>query len=347
MKILAIGDRFIPGKVMYSGLSELEKYGCEIEVREWEHPSLEELQADNLIIEQQGPEAVSVDDNLYKGIENFDMLIVQFAPIPKKVMDLGKKLKLIGVLRGGTENIDIKYAEEKNIAVLNTPGRNARAVAEFTLGMILSEVRNISRSHADLKKCIWRKDFINRDNIPELYNKNVGIVGFGKIGQLVATYLKAFGSNISVYDPYFQDEFEGVTFVDLEKLMKESDIVTVHARLTKDTYHMIDKKMIDLMKDTAYLVNTARSGLVDEKALIEALKEKKIAGAALDVFDKEPLEESDEILKLDNITITSHMAGSTKDAFTNSPKIMCDNVINLIEGKGKAPIINNVSIKLK
>lgn len=340
MKLLAIGDTFIPKDVMNEGLSGLDKYGIDVTVREWKHENLEMLQKDNLLVEQNGPDAVELPGELTCDIEDYDILIVQFTPVSKKIIDKAKNLKIIGVLRGGVENVACSYAAEKEISVLNTPGRNARAVAEFAMGMILSEVRNIARSHAALKKGIWRKKFPNSGSIPELYGKTAGIVGFGAIGQLVAGYLKAFGCNVIAYDPFFKGGFEGVKLVDLEYLLKNSDIVTVHARLTDDTYHLIGEKEINLMKSNAVLVNTARSGLVDEGSLKNALEQGKIRGAALDVFDVEPLKEDDVLLKLDNVTITPHAAGSTRDAFTNSPKLMKEILIRVINKDKNLPIVN-------
>lgn len=346
MNLLAIADNFIDEETMYNGLKDLEKIGVNVEVRNWYHENQEALQRDNLLIEQNGPGAVELSDELLKDLDKFDMIIVQFAPVSKKVIDKAKNLKLIGVLRGGVENVAIDYAREKNIAVLNTPGRNARAVAEFTMGMILGEVRNIARSHYSLKNNEWRKDFPNSSYIPELNGKTVGIVGFGHIGQLIAGYLKAFGSKVIAYDPFFKGEFEGVKIVDLDTLLKQSDVVTIHARYTKDTHHLIDEKELSLMKENAVLINTARSGLVNQEALVKALKEDKIFGAAIDVFDKEPIPEDDEILKLDNITITPHIAGSTKDAFSNSPKILANILKGIIDGEKNVSAINNVEIRL-
>ncbi|WHY71954.1 2-hydroxyacid dehydrogenase [Fictibacillus enclensis] len=328
MKLLAISDLFIPSDVMENGLSDLKSKGIEIEVREWNHSSLEMLQKDNIEVETKGPEAVSVPEELYEGIEDFDLLIVHFAPVTKRVLQQAKKLQIVGVLRGGTENIDQEAAAQQNIEVLNTPGRNARAVAEFTLGMILSEVRNIARSHAALKQGNWIKDFPNSDAIPELAGKTIGIVGFGNIGIRLAKYLHALECNIIIFDEYTNDIPAPYKKVALDTLLRESDIVSLHLRLSKDTEHFIGQKELDKMKPSSVLINTARSGLIDEKALVQSLKEKKIMGAALDVFDHEPLEHNDELLKLDNVTITTHIAGSTIDAFRNSPKQLAKEIFN-------------------
>lgn len=343
MKLLAIGDTFIPADVMQKGLESLKKHGIDITVREWKHDNLESLQKDNLLVEQQGPAAVELPGELIADIDKYDVLVVQFAPVSQKLIDKATHLKMIGVLRGGVENIACEYAASRNIAVLNTVGRNARAVAEFTVGMILSEVRNIARSHAALKKGIWMKNFPNSGAIPELYNKTVGIVGLGHVGKLVAGYLQAFGCNLVAYDPFITEKsIDGIKIVDLEELLKQSDIISMNARLTEDTYHLIGEEQLALMKKEAVLVNTARSGLIDQNSLVKALKEKRIMGAALDVFDVEPLAADDEILKLDNITIAPHVAGSTREAFTNSPKLMAAVIERVINKNDNLPIVNGI-----
>ena len=148
MKAIAFGDNLIDVSMLKAGLTTLENAGIDVTIRDWSHESTAALQADNLKVEQHGPEAVNVDDSLLKDIDQFDLIITQFMPIGKKIIDRAKNLKYIGVLRGGIENVDAEYAKSKGIKVMNTAGRNARAVAEFTVGMILAETRNIARTHA-------------------------------------------------------------------------------------------------------------------------------------------------------------------------------------------------------
>ncbi|MED4027957.1 2-hydroxyacid dehydrogenase [Priestia megaterium] len=340
MKLLAIGDAFIPADVMREGLSSLTSLGVDIEVREWKHDSIEALQKDNLIVEIKGPEAITIEDDLFRGIEEFDILIVQFVPLSKRIIEKAKKLKLIGVLRGGTENIDLNATSQYQIDVLNTPGRNARAVAEFTLGVILSEVRNIARSHASLKEGVWQKDFPNSQGIPELNEKTVGIIGYGNIGKLLASYLNALGCKILIYDEYTEDLPNYCKQVDMDTLLQQSDIISLHLRLTKETHHFISRKEIRKMKSTAVIINTARSGLIDEKALVQSLKNGELMGAALDVFDHEPLSADSEIAKLDNVTITPHIAGSTIDAFRQSPKQMANYIVKKMKGEKLTNYVN-------
>jgi len=347
MKLLAISDTYIPAGFMEQGLASLAPLGVEVEVRRWEHPTLVALQEANLAIEQGGPEAVALPAEVTDNVAQFDIVVVQFTPISRSFIEAADRLSVIGVLRGGTENVDVPVATRRGIAVLNTPGRNARAVAECAMGLILAEIRNIARAHALLKQGDWRRSFPNSAAIPELYEKTVGLVGFGSVARLVAGYLEGFGSRVIAFDPYFQGDPGRVTLVDLETLLRESDVVSIHARLTDQSYHLIGGAQLALMKPSAVLVNTARSGLVDEQALVRALTERRIMGAALDVFDVEPLPPDHPLVKLDNVTIVPHIAGSTIDAFRISPRLMAGHLARLLEGEADLPIVNGVSPRLK
>lgn len=229
---------------------------------------------------------------------------------------------------------------------LEHAGRNARAVAECTVVLMLSEIRNIARAHAALKQHVWLRDFPNRDAIPELNQKTVGLIGYGAVARLVAHYLVAFGSRLLAYDPYCTADPAPATLVDLPQLLQQSDIVSLHARLTADNRHLIGRSELRQMKKTAVLINTARSGLVDEAALAEALANHTIMGAAIDVFEQEPVPEDHPLLALDNVTLTPHLAGSTIDAFRGSPGLMAGHLGRLLRGESRLPIINAVQPRL-
>ena len=326
MKVLAYSDIFIPEEVMAKGLQPLVEAGHEVEVRQWQHESVKALQTDNLLVEQDGANAVSLPAELKNGIEQYEMIVTQFAPVGKEVIEAAKNLKYVGVLRGGIENIDVEVAKKNGVEVINTPGRNARAVAEFTMGMILAEVRNIARCHAAMvNDNVFLKDFPNKENIPELYGKTVGLVGFGNIARLVCGYLQAFGSKVIAYEPYADTlNYDNVEKVGLEELLNRSDIVSLHMRLTDDTSRLIGKEQFAQMKKGAVFINSARSGLVDEDAMLEVLTNGHLMGAALDVFDSEPLPDGHPFLSLPNVTLLPHLAGSTYDAFANSPLMFAE-----------------------
>ena len=342
MKLLALADNYIPPNYMRTGLASLAELGVVIEVRHWSHASLVDLQHANLAIEQDGPEAVALPAELTANLADFEIVVVQFAPLNRAFIEAAKQLQVIAVLRGGTENIDVPFATERSIAVLNTPGRLARAVAECTVGLILAEIRNLARGHARLMQGNWDRSFPNTDDIPELYRRTVGLVGYGAVAQLVAKYLDAFGCRMLTFDPFFQGDPAPAVLTDLPTLLRESDVVSLHARLRAETQHLIGARELTLMKPSASLVNTARSGLVDEVALLQALRERRIMGAALDVFDLEPLPADHPFLQLDNVTLTPHLAGSTRDGFRNTPVLMAGHLARMLRGEGPLPVVNGV-----
>jgi len=347
-KILLVGDDYISSDLMKPGFSSFEEAGYKLVTADWLQGGLDKLSAVNRIVEKKGPEAEEavVPQEIFDLIRDVEMLIVQFLPVPKALIDAGEKLRVIGTLRTGLENIDVQYATQKGIKVFNTPGRLAETVSDFTIGAIIAEARNIARGHAALKAGVWRRDYHNNDFIPELGGRTVGLVGFGAIAQAVARKLSGFNVRILAYDPYVPEERAAalsVELVDLDTLLREADFVSIHARLTEETHHLIGARELSLMKSTAILVNTARSGLVDEKALYDALKEKRIGGAFLDVFDAEPPGKDYPLITLDNCTVTPHLAGSSKDAMLNSPKRLGKAMYaQLMEGQDTGFQVNKV-----
>lgn len=331
MKCLAIADLFINAAMMEAGLNTLREHGIDVEVREWHHRSIEKLQEDNLLIEQRGAEAVALPMSLLNNVEDIDILITQFAPVNAAVLSKLPQLKYIGVLRGGMENINQPAAKARGIEVLNTPGRNARSVAEFTVGMILAEMRNIARAHDALRDKHWRRESPNHSAVPELGGKVVGLVGLGHIARLVAGFLSGFGTEIIFYDKYVPAHPPYEKVDSLDELVKRADVVSLHARLTPETEHLINAHHFALMKRSAIIVNTARSGLIHEGDLLMALQEGKIMGAALDTFNDEPLPDDSMFYQLDNVTITPHIAGSTIDAFSHSPQLLSEILLKKIK----------------
>ncbi|MBE3114973.1 MAG: 2-hydroxyacid dehydrogenase [Actinobacteria bacterium] len=347
MEVLCIGDVMILGNNIGAAAKELKLNNLNIDIKDWE-TDWDKLQDRRLIIEKQGPSAESVVPQILNASKNTEILLVLFCPVSQEAIDALPNLKLIGALRAGLENIDVKYATEKGIIVQNIKGRNAQAVSDFTIGLILGEARNIARSYHAVKNGIWRKDFVNSDMVPELQGKTIGLVGFGYIGQLVAQKLSGFQVNILVFDPYVSAEViqkYHAKKVTIEDLFKSADFVSLHAKMSKNTKNMIGEKELLLMKDTAYLVNTARADLVEEDALYQVLKEKKIAGAALDVFWQEPIGENSRWLELDNVTLTTHIAGTTKEALTKSPYLLVEDINKLLENKEPRFVVNPEVLK--
>ncbi|MEL6961612.1 MAG: 2-hydroxyacid dehydrogenase [Pseudomonadota bacterium] len=279
-------------------------------------------------------------------VETAEILICHLPPITQSVIAAAPHLKLIGVSRGGPINIDMDAARSREIHVVNTPGRNAGAVAEFTIGMILAQTRLITTGHAALSTTgdwsghLYRADTTGR----ELSEMTVGIVGYGHIGTKVVRHLKSFGCRVLVCDPYVQlspqDLDDGVEQVSLEAILAAADIVSLHPRVTSETTGMIGKAEFEQMKDGAYFINTARGPLVDYDALYDALTSGKLAGAGLETFGIEPVPVDWPLLKLPNVTLTPHIAGASVKTVTNAADMLAEEVRRFLNDE---PLINLVS----
>jgi D-3-phosphoglycerate dehydrogenase len=346
MKIIVIGD-------IHVSCDTLEKYAKtlaydeekEIVKLEWKVNDKDEFQKRILNLEKNGVEAEEIPDGLLEEIEDTDIILDHHAPIPRKVIERAKKLKLIGTCRGGLEHIDIKCATERKIPVIHVI-RNAEPVADFTLGLLISETRNIARSHHVILSNKWQKEYPNSTFTTNLRELTVGLIGLGHIGKLLARRLNALNMKVIAHDPYvtaesIKESGLQVELHSMEYVFSNSDVVSLHLRASKETEKVINKDYISLMKPTAYLINTSRASVVDEEALIEALQNKSIAGAAIDVFWKEPIPKGHPILKLDNVTLTPHIAGDTVDAIPRSPKLLCE-AINEFISTGKSDLVVNL-----
>ena len=331
MKVRIIGDIYIDAEGMKESFASKGIRNIDIDAVQWALESAGELQKVNLLMERGGSEMYEVPDYIIDAVRDAEVIITEFCPINRHMIDSCPNLKAIGTIRAGTENLNVEYAREKGLRVFNNAGRNANAVADFTVGMLLSECRNIAKAHASIVSGGWKREFANSGMIPDLCGKTIGVIGVGQIGSKVARRLKAFEAKIVCYDPYCCDTNTEFDFVDLDTLLSASDFVTIHMRLTESTHHMLGRAELGRMKKTAYLINTARSGLIDEEALIEALREHRIMGAALDVFDQEPLPADSPFLSLDNVTLTPHMAGVTRDAFWGAPGLLAERMREYLE----------------
>lgn len=343
IKALLIGDAMIMGRELELAAQKyLGDVLADVKVGDWEK-SWPKLQERRLVVEKKGPEMEVVDPLILEHGKDAELLAGLFVPISSKVFDAMPKLRIAGVSRAGVENVNVAEATKRGIVVFNIEGRNAEAVSDFAIGLLLSECRNIARAHFSIKNGQWRKTFSNSDWVPELKGKKVGIVGFGYIGRLVAQKLSGFGVTRLVYDPFVKPEDvreAGCVPADKETLFKESDFITIHARMSESTKNMVGEKELSLMKPTAYLVNTARAGLVDTNALASILQAKKIAGAGLDVFPDEPIKPESPLLSLDNVTLTTHIAGTTKEALSRSPEILMEDIAKLVKGQNPRFIVN-------
>lgn len=336
IKAVLLGDAMIPVPGFEAAWRKhLAEFGDDLVLGDWES-DWGKLQYRRLEVEKQGPEIETVPELILEAGGDAELLAGLFVPVSSKVMDAMPKLRIVGVCRAGVENVNVDAATERGIAVFHIMGRNAHAVSDFAIGMMLAEARNIGRAHHAIKTGAWRKTFANSDIVPELGGRTIGLVGFGYIGKLVAKKLAGWDVRILAYDPFAAPETlaaAGVEAVDLDTLLSQSDIVSLHARLTDDNVGMIGREQLAKLKPTAILVNTSRAGLIDTDALVQTLREGRIAGAALDVFPTEPIPEGSPILDLDNVTLTTHIAGTTADALTNSPYLLMADIARFAAGE--------------
>lgn len=244
------------------------------------------------------------------------ILVTHLAPLCLEVFKALPQLELVAVSRGGPVNVDMKAAREAGVKIVNVPGRNASAVAEFTLGVMIAETRHIARGHEALRNGVWRGDLYRANmQFDELSRLTVGIIGYGEIGTRVVTLLRAFGSHVLVADPYVtisdDDKSAGVEQVSLESLLSRSDIVSLHARVTDETRGFMNATTFKAMKKGAVFVNTARGPMVDQDALCDVLADGHLGGAMLETFATEPLPADTPLRTLPNVTLTPHIAGAS------------------------------------
>ncbi|MFW3145883.1 MAG: hydroxyacid dehydrogenase [Thermoplasmatota archaeon] len=272
-------------------------------------------------------------EGLLDAIGEYDALIVRSrTKVKRDALDRAGKMKIIGRAGIGVDNIDIEYAKEKGIKVVNAPLGATLSVAELAMGHMLALARGIVRGTEGIKKQEWLKKKLKG---LELDGKTVGIVGCGRIGQALAARCKAFGMTTIGYDPYLPEgiaEEHGIELTDLDDLLRRSDFVSLHLALTDDTRNMISSEQFGIMKDKAYLINCARGGVVDEKALYSALKENRIGGAALDVFETEPPGET-PLAEFDNVVFTPHIGANTVDAQFKAGTMVVEQVIMGLKGE--------------
>jgi len=248
-------------------------------------------------------------------IPEYDALLVRSATkVTADVIQAGKRLRVIGRAGVGVDNIDVEAATQAGVIVVNAPTGNVVAAAEHTVAMLMALARNIPQADAHVRAGQWKRD---RFMGVEVRDKVLGAVGLGRVAQEVVRRAQGLGMRILAYDPYVTAEYAnqwGVTLVDLDTLITEADFITLHVPLTPQTRNLIDKERIARMKPTARVINVARGGVVNERALVEAVTSGRIAGAALDVFDNEPLEADSPLRQQPNIILTPHLGGSTIEA---------------------------------
>jgi D-3-phosphoglycerate dehydrogenase len=300
------------------------------------------------------------EDELIEKLDGVDVLIVGYEQITRRVIEKSS-LKLISSIRGGPKaNIDIDAATEGGVVVTYTIGRTKYCVADHTMGLVLSLTRYISTTNSLLKQRILTSDTkqdTDKDVIwtmepgspydtykgSELHTLTMGLVGFGEIAREVTKRARGFGMKVIIYDPYVDDELMKeycVQSVSLDELMSQSDIVSVHCNVTPETIGLIGARELGLMKKSAIIINTARASILDKDAFYDALTKKKIGGAGLDVFHKEPLEPHDPLLDLDTVVLTPHIAGASTVLTHHHSRLVTEDVLRFVRGERPRVVAN-------
>lgn len=261
-------------------------------------------------------------DQILKIISEYNGLVVRSrTKVTKEIISAGKNLKVIGRVGSGLDNIDVDTAKKMKIKVVNAPDGNTNAVAELALGLIISLLRNLKKAYSSMSDGLWLKKELGGR---ELSGKTVGIVGYGHIGKRLSKLLKNFDVKINYYSRSKKN-------TSLKNLFKTSDIISLHLPLSKKTVNLIDKKLLSLMKPTSFLINTGRGKVICEKDLFKILSQKKIAGAALDVYWEEPLSSNSPWRKLENVILTPHLGASTKEALEKATRIVFEKIIKILK----------------
>lgn len=278
-------------------------------------------------------------------IGDYDALAIRSeTKVTAEVLDAASRLKIIGRAGVGVDNIDVAHATERGVLVVNSPEGNTVAAAELTVALVMSLSRNIPQAHASMKAGEWKRSrFVG----VELFGKTCGIVGLGKIGREVARRLRGLEMRVVAYDPFLSPEQAdalGVRLADLETLYRESDFITVHVPRTKETAGMIGAPQIEMMKDGVRLVNVARGGIVQEQALLDALNAGKVAGAAIDVWESEPVSPDHPLALHPRVIATPHLGASTEEAQVGVAVDIAEQIVAVLSGGSARSAVNMPSL---
>lgn len=272
----------------------------------------------------------------------FTALVVESDFVFDEVFQRAPSLRFVGICRAATHHVDVEAATRHGVVVVNTPGRNDRAVAELGLGLMLSLARGIPAAHRYVAEGRWQNPagpYINMRGV-ELAGRTLGVIGLGAIGRRLATIAAALDMEVIAYDPYAPLTPGGPRLTDLDGLLKRSDFVAVVAPRTAETEGMLDERRIALMRPTAYLVSLSDAGIVSEPALVAALGSRRLAGAALDVFETHPLRPDSPLMSLDNIILSPHLGGATAETIQRHSLSMASDLLRFLSGLRPQHMVN-------
>jgi D-3-phosphoglycerate dehydrogenase len=342
VQTLLAGDQFVLNRLLREAL--FAEVGDQLALRELEL---------RWPVDPFGPvaevkEAAGTEEKILGALDGIEVVVTEMAPLTRRVIEATPALRLIVVCRGGPVNVNLEAATERGIPVCYSPARNAAATAEYTIGLLLAAMRHITEGSRDLEQGIWRGDFYAYDVAGiELEGKTAGLVGFGAVGSRVAKVLTAFGAEVLVADPYVDPAAVsevGATAVTLDELLPRAQVLSLHARLTPETHHLIGREAIARLPDGAVLVNAARGGLLDQDALCNALESGKLRAAALDVYDPEPPPPGSRLYSTPNLVLSPHLAGASRETAERAATIAAAEVGRYLRGEPLRFVANPDSI---
>lgn len=326
-KLLVIGDHFIRPDLMRSKLGDLAD---NFEVIEASTPFPLEPFRDIAEVK----EASGSEEQMIEMLQGASICIAHHAPLTKKVLEHAPDLRLFVVCRGGPVNVNLEAATRHKVIVAYTPARNAAATAEHTIAMILSALRGIPAADAAIREGEWKGDYTWETAGFELETATAGLIGYGAIGKIVGRILSGFGTKVLVYDPFVKiNTDDSIEQVELQQLLERSNIVSLHARATKESRGILGAREIAKLQRGAVVVNCARGSLLDYEALADALRSGHLFAAAADVFPEEPLPADSPLLKLRNLVMTPHIAGGTRQAAEKAAGIAAAEVRRFLRGE--------------
>lgn len=339
---LLAGDQFVLNSLLRDAL--VAEVGDQVSIRELQYA----WPVDPFGAVAEVKEAAGTEEQIIEALAGIEVIVTEMAALTRRVIENAPALRLIVVCRGGPVNVNLDAATEQGIPVCYSPARNAAATAEYTIGLLLATMRHIVEGSRDLAAGTWRGDFYAYDVAGiEIEGKTAGLIGFGAVGSRVARVLTAFGAEVLVADPYVEAEVvaeAGATLVSLDELWPQAQILSLHARLTPETRHIVDRAAIDRLPDGAILVNAARGGLLDQDALCDALESGKLHAAALDVYDPEPPPPGSRVYTTPNLVMSPHLAGASRETAERAAVIAATEVGCYVRGEPLKHVANPDSI---
>jgi D-3-phosphoglycerate dehydrogenase len=347
MKILVVGDSFVPVEVFKRGFSQLEG------AHRVEYVQLDESIAPALLTESGRSirEYLGTPDQVARRVGDADVLVVHGAPVTAEVLDAGPRIRLLGCARGGPVNVDVKAASARRIPVVNTPGKNAEAVADQALAFMVMLARGFPKAQRFLleggtlgESAYEGARFIGH----ELGGHTLGLAGYGNVGRRVCRRALAFGMSVVVFDPFVRaEELTDVKQVpSLAALLEVSDFVSLHVRASADTENLMARAEFAAMRPGSYFINTARETLVDESALDAALTSRHLAGAALDVVRPHPGGGPHPLLRHENVVITPHIGGATQETLLRGVTMIAAEIERFAAGKPLVAVVNRTAVEV-